>query len=461
MPGPIQSFKENVVPRHIRNIAIAALLVILAIAAAINSYTHYQFQKNIDHALGAIRPIVHIKYDELSTSPFSGEVILENIRFSSPFTAEEMILGDVTLDTPGFPYMLTGADSIKEGHLPQQLGFSLDNFYFDLSSETAELLDNIVQRMQPLYASDPKICAGKSILGPKEYKEMGYSRLLTNMRIAYDYSEDDQSLSIQLAVNTKNMANIEANFKLANITSISTSNLIQGPSPTLSQLDIVYQDKTYTPRVIRYCSESGKMKKEAYINAEVSQPDSHFYKLLGFAPGKGLREAYKDFLSKPDVVTLSMTPGKNFNPQTAATLSNEELIKALKLKLKINGLLVKDLSYSKAPAQFTAEFERQLTESLNIESLLRGEKVKPAEVVKEEKVVKKAAATYHPIELADISKHVGSFVKIVTENDNERNGQLIRMDEFNLYVEKKVSGGRFTMTVPIKKIKSVKAYFSK
>jgi len=449
------------VPRHIRNIAIAALLVILAIAAAINSYIHYQFQKNIDSALSAIRPVVHIKYDELSTSPFSGKVTLENIRFTSPFVPEEIILGDITLETPGFPYMLAGANSLKEGNLPQKLGFSLDKFYFDLHGETAKLFDNAIQRMQPLYASDPKICAGKSILGPKDYKEMGYSRLLTNMRIAYDYNEEDKSLSVSLTVNTKNMASIKANFKLDNIAGMSSANLIQGSPPTLSQLDIAYQDKTYTPRVIKYCAGLSKIKKQAYIDAEVSQPDSYFYKLLGFAPGKGLREAYKDFLSKPGVVTLSMTPGKNFNPQTAATLSNEELMKALKVKLKINGLLVNDLSYSEAPAEFTAEFERQLAESVDIKSLLRGEKVKQPETAKEEKPIEKAESKYHLVDLADISKHVGSFVQIITKNDNERNGQLIRMDEFNLYVEKKVSGGRFTMTVPIKKIKSIKAYFSK
>jgi len=451
------------VPRHIRNIAIAVLLIILAIAAAINSYIHYQFQNKIDNTLSSIRPIVNVKYDELSTSPFSGEVTLENIRLSSLTMPEEIILGDITLETPGFIYMLTGAENLEKGSLslPQHLGFSLDNFYIDLHSETAELFDNIIQRMQPLYASDPKICAGKSFLGPKDYKEMGYSRLLTNMRIAYDFNEDNKSLDVSLAVNTKNMANIKTNFKLANVASMSSTNLIQGSPPTLTQLDIVYQDKTYTPRVIKYCSELSKMKKEAYIDAEVAQPDSYFYKLLGFAPGKGLREAYKDFLSKPDVVTLSMTPGKNFNLQTASTLSNEELMKALKVRLKINGLLVKDLSYSRAPAEFTAEFERQLTENVDIESLLRGEKVKQPEVAKEEKVIEKAPSSYHPIDLADISKHVGGFVQIMTENGNERNGQLIRIDEFNLYVEKKVSGGRFTMTVPIKKIKSIKAYFSK
>lgn len=448
-------------PRHIRNIAIAVLLASLAIAAAINSYIHYQFQKNIDKTLSSIQPVVHVKYNELSTFPLSGEVKLDNIRLSSPLLPEEIILGDITLETPGFLYMLLGSNSINKGELPQHFGFSLNNFYFDLHSDTAALLDNIIQRVQPLYAREGEICGGKSIFNSKDYKEMGYSRLLTNMRVAYDFNKENKSLNINVSSNIKNMADVKANISIANVPAMSTLSLKQNSQITLSQLDIVYKDKTYTPRVIKYCSALSNVKKETYIDAEVSQSDDYFYKLLGFSPGKGLREAYKDFLSKPDVVTLSMTPSKNFNPKTISSLSNEELMKSLNVRLKINGLLVSDLSYTKAPVEFSKKFERQLAENLNIESLLRGEKPKAPEPITAPQVVEKNPPAYHIIDIADIEKHIDGFVQIITENDNERNGQLIRMDDFNLYVEKKVSGGRFTMTVPIKKIKTIKAFFTK
>jgi hypothetical protein len=448
-------------PRHIRNIAIAILLVILALAGAINSYIHYQFKSNIDHALTSIQAIAHIKYREISTSPFSAEVKLENVQISSPFLPDEITLGDLTFETPGFLYLLAGPKNISKGELPEHFGFSIKDFYFDLHSETADLLNNLVKRLQPLYAAERTICAGKSIFGPADYKEMGYSRLLSNLRIAYDFNKQNGTLHLSLAANTQNMADIKGDINFSNVRNITATKFVQGNMPKLTSAEISYNDKTYTPRVIKYCADLSEMKKEEYIDAEVTQSDNYFYMLWGFAPGKGLREAYKDFLSKPDVVTLTINPGKNFDANTASTLPLQELISSLNVRLKINGLLVKNLSYTKATDEFTENFKQQFAAKLDLNSLLRGEQVKVPEPAKEPVASANSLAAYHPIEVADLAKHIGSFVQITTDNGNERNGKLIRMDSFNFYVEQKVSGGKFTMTIPKEKIKTVKAYFAK
>lgn len=64
-------------PRHIRNIIIATLLAVLALAAGINGYIHHQFKTNIDQTLSSIQPFAQIKYSDLSTSIISGEVKLK------------------------------------------------------------------------------------------------------------------------------------------------------------------------------------------------------------------------------------------------------------------------------------------------------------------------------------------------------------------------------------------------
>ena len=180
----------------------------------------------------------------------------------------------------------------------------------------------------------------------------------------------------------------------------------------------------------------------------------------GFAPGDGLRDAYKDFLLKPDLVTVTMNPEKDFNPMLVANMSSDEILDALNVHLKINGLLINDLSYKTPPAEFTEKFERQLAKALDFNSLLRGEPIKSPEPIKK-KVYKKAPAKYHKISIGKIPKHIGDYVLITTKNGNKRKGRLLRVDENNVYVEKKVSGGKFTMTVPRSKIKSVQAYYSK
>lgn len=448
-------------PRHIRNILIAAFLAILALLAGINGYVHHQFKTNIDNALSAVQIFAQVKYSDISTSILSGEVKLENVRVNSAVLPEEITLGNIVFETPGFLYMLNGPDNIKKGVMPAHLGLALDDFYLDLNGETAEWLDRLVKRLQPLYSEDRKICGGKTLFGPSDYKEMGYTRLLSNMRMAYDFKEHNKTLTLNITSETRNMGSIDAIVTITNLSSMDSANVLQGGMPQLSQVEVNYQDKTYVPRIVKYCSELDKTKKEVFIEAEVKQSDEHFYKVWGFAPGAGLREAYKDFLLKPDLVTLSMEPSKEFNPMLVQSMSTEEVMEALNLRLKINGLLVTDLSFKMPPAEFIERFEQRMATSLDFNALLQGEPVKPPESIEKAKPAVVKVTAYHKISLAQAPQHISDFVRITTKNGNLRKGQLMSMDKVNLYVQQKVSGGKFTMTVPREKIKTIEAYYSK
>lgn len=448
-------------PRHVRNILIAALLAILAIAAGINGYIHHQFKTNIDQTLSSIRPFADVKYSDLSTSILSGKVELKNVRVSAEILPETLTLGDITLETPGFAYMLNGPANVKKGTFPNQLGLAIDGFYFDLHGETAKWLDRVVNRMQPNYASERKLCAGKAIFGPTDYKEMGYTRLMSNMRIAYKFNEARKKLKINVSASTSNMGNVTAYININNIGAMSSDGMMQSGMPQLTDVEVTYKDETYSPRMVKYCSALSNMKTEDFVNAEIKQSDKYFYMIWGFAPGHGLREAYKDFLLKPDLVTLTMTPDEKFNPMMLAMMSTDQIMEALNVNLKINGLPVADLNFKMAPAEFTEKFDQQLAESLDFNALLRGEPVKPPAPVVAPKVYVKQPAKYHKISVSKINKHINEFVNITTKSGSKRKGQLLRVDGANLYVQKKVSGGKFTMTVPKAKIKTIEAYFSK
>ena len=453
--------KGNIVPRHIRNILIAVLLAVLALVAGINGYIHHQFKTNIDNTLSSLQMFAQVKYSDLSTSITSGKVELKNVRVSAQFLPETITLGDITLETPGFLYMLSGPENAKKGEFPEHLGFSIDNFFLDMSGETAEWLDKLVKRMQPIYAEHRKICGGKSILGPSEYKEMGYTRVMSNLRMAYDFNKNNKTLTFDVTANTRNMGSVKANILVSNISSMKSGNMTMGGMPKLTSVEVVYKDDTYTPRFIKYCSEKDNTNKEKFIEAEVKQPDEYFYMLWGFAPGPGLRDAYKDFLLKPEIVTLTMKPGAEFNPMMITMMSSEEIMDALNIRLKINDLLVTDLSYKPAPQKFVENFNQRMASSLDFNAIMRGDPIKPPEPVVKPKVVKQKVTAYHKISVAQAPQHISDFVRITTRSGNTRQGQLMRVDKNNLYVQKKVSGGKFTMTVPRSKIKTIEAYFAK
>lgn len=454
-------------PYHIRNILIAVLLVLLAILAAVNAYINHQFKSNIDHAIESAKVFVQIKYKELSTSPLTGTVKLTDVRVSAPFLPEDFLLGDISLATPDLTFMFSGADNLKKGELPDQLTLNIDQASFDLHGETADLLDNLAKRLQPLYAgtnakgeSERKICGGKSIFGPSEYKELGYSRLISSLKLSYHFDESSQLLNINMRGETQNVAQFNFHFSLTGINALSSDGM-RGSKFQLRDAQLTFEDKTYVPRMIKYCAGLDNSKKEDFINAEVQESDQYFYKLWGFAPGPGLREAYKDFLSRPDLVTLSMSPGKKLQAANIESMTAEEIVEALKIKLKINGLLVTDLSFKLPPQSFTDEFEQQLLHDVNFEALLRGEKVKAPEPVKKPLIIKTPEPKYYKITLDEAEKHLGDYVKITTLSGKQRDGRLIKIDDLYLFVRQKVNGGNFTMNVKRSDIKEMEAYFDK
>lgn len=453
-------------PYHIRNILIAVLLVLVASVAALDAYINHQFKSSVDQALQSAKVFAHIKYKALSTSPFYGEVKLTDVRVSAPFFPEEYLLGNITLETPGLSFMLGGTSALEQGELPTQLALNIDDTSFNLSGETADLLDNLVKRLQPIYAgtnakgeSERTICGGKTIFGPSEYKELGYSSLISKLRLSYRFDENTKLLNIRMLGETQNLARLNVSFSLSGINTLSSAGL--PGNIQLSHAQISYEDKTYIPRVIKYCAGLDKTKKADFINAEANESEHYFYKLWGFAPGPGLREAYKDFLSRPELMMLTMTPDKKFAPAAIVNMTAEDVLQALKVKLKINGLLVTDLSFKLPPESFSKMFNQQLSRDMHFDALLRGEKIKVPEPIKKPVIIEAAKPKYYKISTDEAKKHVGAFVKITTQSGKQRNGRLIKIDDVHFFVQKKINGGDFTMNVKRSDIKVIEAYFDK
>jgi len=114
-------------PYHIRNILIAVLIVLLAIVADVDAYINHQFKSNVDQAIESAKIFNTIKYKTISTSPLSGTATLEDVRISAPFLPEELLLGEISLKTPDLSFMLSGANNLRQGELPDQLALRIDN----------------------------------------------------------------------------------------------------------------------------------------------------------------------------------------------------------------------------------------------------------------------------------------------------------------------------------------------
>lgn len=446
-------------PRHIRNIIIALVLAVVALAAGLKGYVHHQFKKNIDNTLSSMQVFARVTYSDLSTSLLSGEVKLDNIRISSDALPEELEIGSVVFQTPGFAYMLKGPSSFREGHFPERLGLTINDFYLDMNGDIGDWMNKMVARMQRVMGEGRKICGGKAIFSPKDYAEMGYTRIASSLNLSYEFFGSAQELVIKMSGETRTMANFDMTATIAGITGMTQAEMMQ-QMPKLKSVEMTFTDDSYTKRLINFCSELDGTKKEEFIEAEAAESDQYFFKTWGFAPGPGLREAYKDFLYAPGEITMNINPGENFNPMMIPGMSKAEIVDSLNIRLKINGQLVTDLSFRAPDPAYMQRYERRLAKSLTMESATADLPVDKDEPVQNQ-VKKKQPPKYHVISIPSAPRHLRNYVRITKKSGNTTKGQLIRVDAANLYVQKKVSGGKFTMTIPKTTIKKLESYYSK
>lgn len=440
-----------------RNFIIAAILVLIALGAGIKGYVHNQFKTDIDNTLQKLQLFALVRYSELSTSVLSGEVTLENIRISSQYLPDEIKIKQVTLETPGFGYMLKGPDNLQAGKIPEHLGIVIDGFTIDLNSKLAEWFDSIVIPLNRVYAQQRKICGGKSLFGPTEYKAMGYASLSSNMRIAFDFDEGEQELTMKMRADTVNFG--KGNMTLT-ISGINPANMQAMQSlPHLDSMKATYTDSSYIPRMLHYCAEQSKMEKEAYIKAEAEQSDEYFFLAWGFAPGPGLREAYRDYLTQPGDIEISMQPQKEFNPILAQSMDAQQVIDMLNLKVKVNNTDIKDLSIRIPDPQTMAKYEAELKNSLDLKDVFSGEVVAPSKVTPEPEryIVERA---YKTVPIGTINQYVGEQVRVITKTGQEREGTLEKIAGKVLYIQRKVYSGKFTMQVKSDQVKKVEVYLS-
>ena len=278
--------------------------------------------------------------------------------------------------------------------------------------------------------------------------------------MAYRYDSAKKTLSLGFDTDIKRAGQFSATAVIKNLGSMETTNMMQDGMPKLASASLSYKDQGYTQQMVKYCSELGNMKKQLFVDTEINQPDDYFFRLWGFAPGTGLRDAYKDFLIKSDSIVLNINPADDFNPMMAEHMSQEELFNKLNVSLLVNDVAVEDLNLKLPPPEFTEQFERELSNRLDIKAIINNEPAKPIEPAKPVEP-KKAKPAFHKISLAMAPYHIDDYVRVTTTDGHLRKGQLIRIDRAYLYVQRKVAGGKFTVSIRKDKVKTIEAYYSK
>jgi hypothetical protein len=288
---------------------------------------------------------------------------------------------------------------------------------------------------------------------------MGYDILDSDLQFGYVFGE--QAIEMHLDWTTKDMAAAAMQIKMTGPARASATAVMSNP-PQLKEITLLYQDLSLTKRTNQYCAKQSNQTIEQYIEAETGKSDKAYALQWGLIPGPGLKQAYKDFLTNPGTVKVTMRPPANFNQNTINLYKPEDLPSILNLAVNVNEKLVNDLSFSFQPADVSeAEEIASLQDRLStFKEILQSKDDKPL-IQQPTRIKKGPPPRFHQVKIADLNKHIDRQVRVYTNSNQIRRGRLASVTGSAINVTQDVHRGEFTMIIVKAEIKKVEVLYAK
>lgn len=307
-------------------------LIILVAVALFGSHYFYtqQIAKRLDTAAMMVGSMGgDLEYRDINIT-LGGEVRIEGLFFQVPGMGGAFNIDRIAVHTGGPLGVHALAMDIRNQQLPKTLGVSFEGVRFPLSTEAG---------MDPMGADAFAAagCGDRIGFGTSELVQMGYSGLVMDGRVDYQFIGGGQLLNVTLDSHFRDMHRTKVSMEL----SLGASSLnatavgMAATNAELLGLNIDYRDRGYAPRVIEFCQSETDLARPAFI-AQHLEAWQQMWQRLGFVAGSTMTEAYRTFLAEPDQIGLSLKPRGELNMDELSRSSPEMLLYQLQTTLSVN-----------------------------------------------------------------------------------------------------------------------------
>jgi len=408
---------------------VGLVLLVAAVVGGVTLYIHYQIKTALEDAIAELSPFAEMRYASVSVT-LGGNVHIRDIEIRPRMVNDPLHIEGIEVETPGLWFLLTGAKKLSHGELPEHLRATVRGLAFNLSGPMAETFDrSIAEVMQSKGAAPLSNCGDVRYFDFNAYQRLGYPSFVFDVSLGYRFEKGGGPLRVTAEWRMRDLGVATANLEFVGV----SSNLrkVMGTQTLLRAFDIVYQDLSFTDRVKRYCSQASGMTVEQYMESEVKQRDAAYQARWGFVPGPGLRQAYREFLTKPGEWRLQGTPSMELDMQTLRLSKPEDVVSMLNLRVSVNGKAVTDLRMIFAPSTPTRA-------ALPPPGA-------PASVTRE----------FRAVPTTDLAGHIGKTVRVHLTRGATREGRLVQVLDGMARVERRYPGGTMTLAISLREIERV------
>lgn len=409
---------------------VGLVLFAAAVVGGVTLYIRYQIKTALEDAITEISPFAEMRYASVSVS-LGGTIRVRDIEIRPrPFNDPLRIEG-IEVETPGLWFLLTRPKKLSDGQLPEHLRATLRGLAFNLDGPMAETFDRFfAMAMQSSGAPAPlSNCGDVRYFDLNAFQRLGYQSFVFDISLGYRFEKDGGPLRITTEWRMRDLGVTTVNLEFVGASSNLTK--VMATQARLRAFDVVYLDLSLIDRTKRYCAQASGMTVEQYIESEVNRSAAAYQAQWGLVQGPGLRQAHREFLTRPGEVRLQITPSVELDIETLRLFKPEDIVSMLNLRVSVNGKAVTDLSMMPAPSTRTRPAPSPAAA--------------PGFV----------ASEFRAVPTADLDRHTGKTVRLHLTHGATREGRLLQVLDGMARVERRLPGGTMTLAIPLRQIERV------
>lgn len=432
----------------LKTLLITPLIIVGLAYIGIKGVIYYKTKSGLDKMIQLASPFVQIDYSGIG-SELSGSIIIDKLRITPTGTYDEVSIQQLKISGKNYKFLLDLMLGRRSNEILPQMRLSFQNLEGPVSSS---YLSNLTARLgKDSGHARIETCSIPGILASVGLKDLGHTTITMNGNIGYAYDRETNQASFSVRYD---LAGVESSLLELRLSQFSPAEISQlGKPPVIDEMRFVRQfEPEYMQQIIKHCASNVDLTPDAFIEDLFTQSDDYYLKTMGFIPGPGLSDLFKQLITKAGTVEVRATPASEIHPAILNAYRPEDLIDLFGVTARYNDVPITDLSFS---MQSSMPKRKPKSPEVTGKPATPTPIVEPAQT-KMPKPKAKPRLLYLDTDIADLKDYLNYKVRIYTHNnDIPKQGVLVYIDKRIANVEQLLFHGKMTSHLLLDRIERV------
>lgn len=288
-----------------RNALILACVLVVVGYFGSKYYLHDKVTRNLDTVIAAVKPMVDISYEGVS-STFSGELGIDGVTIRFADFVDPLQVQSVRIVTPGYFDLLALADiGRSDFELPESLAVAFRGVMVPVGADYFAPFDALREQTVAQESLGPAAdCAGRHGFAQETLRELGYSRLLIDASVGYRI--ENGRFMVDLVNNVADMSDMAVTLTFDAVPSPQTV-MMGAFQPRLVNGRMEYVDRSLEERVMKLCTGEHEVAHDVVIEARKAA-FQETASSMGIVFDEYVMDPYTEFLRGKDRFVMTARP---------------------------------------------------------------------------------------------------------------------------------------------------------